>query len=123
MELKARLWLWIINKRASALTARKTGEPSLQQLYRSLPAGLTTEIPDPIHLFHPYLIERIIQNDVAGHILSSGPQEKENSKWMDCEAVQSLREKYPVYLRVKWTNKRRSGNLCMIVCNPSILRV
>src|SRR5579859_6572822 len=72
--------------------------PSLKQLMRDVPTYFQEEYADPIDAFHPYLIERVIQADLAGETLAVGP-EGIMPEWMGCRAVLDLEEKYPAVWR------------------------
>ena len=120
MELKAKLWLWMNNKRSYAvrIMRNKTG-PALRQLYRDLPASLETRIPDPIHHFHSYLIERIIQCHLSGEYLCSGPTGI-SPDWMKCQATRDLKDRYPVCISSRRGIKNRMfGELYPTVCRMS----
>lgn len=97
MQLKSQIWLWIQHKRSAILVRSKsrTTWPSLKQLQRDLPIHLQSRGIDPIDSFHPYFIERIIQNHLSGETLAVGP-EGIDPQWMQCQAVIDLENKYSV---------------------------
>ena len=105
MKLKAQIWLWIQHKRSHSLlrpsiyTRNPSGSlkwPTLAQLRRDLPPHFTSRTFDPIHTFHPYFIERIIQSHLSDETLAVGP-EGIQPRWMECQFAKDLENTYPVY--------------------------
>ena len=118
MQLKAQIWLSIQFHRSENViryqTKMRATWPTLKQLQRALPAHLQSYGDDAIDTFHPYLIERIIQSHLSGENLTVGP-EGIMPRWMECQAVVELKNKYPVPTFRNWTDDRLCGNQYMIV--------
>jgi hypothetical protein len=99
MSLKARIWLWIQHKRSATLLNNKVAgknSPSWKYLYSTLPTHLkNNHHKDPLHEFHPYLIEQMIQGDFSGETLSVGPKGLV-PRWLDCRLAIDLQNRYPV---------------------------
>lgn len=99
MSLKARIWLWIQHRRSTILLNNKPASknwPTWNILQSNLPAHLkSNQFKDPLHAFHPYLIERIIQGHFSGETLSVGP-EGLYPGWLDCRFAIDLENRYPV---------------------------
>lgn len=99
MNLKARIWLWIQHKRSTMILNNKSNSknwPTLKILNNNFPHHLRTNwCKDPLDVYHPYFIERIIQAYVSGETLSVGPDGLD-PKWMDCRLAVDFQDKYPV---------------------------
>jgi hypothetical protein len=97
MQLKAQIWIWIQYQRSEQLrSTRSTTYPTLEMIRRDLPAHFKLRTGDPIDVFHPYFIERVIQSDKLEETLACVGQPNVNPQWMNCQFVKDLQKKYRV---------------------------